>query len=486
MSELPTRVDQGQKKRSLPTDDVSSLRLCVRVEVGSHRKQADMALPASSCVAEMLDEVIQLMHAPTLSGSWEVVTAAGSPLDAHEPLNKLGLRHGDVIVIRPSSGAQPPVIRDAAEALAHSVQHSPFARGTASCACLVGVALLCGIGAKLPFPPAVGLSLAAMLAVGLAIWSRAALFIPSIAALVAGIVAVAVLGPAIVPSPEAIMAGLNAETFSSSWSVALSLAGVAAIICAALFFLLMQEKAHITATIVVGIALSSAGFGAFIYRPSATDSATPDWQWLYPSIGIVVTVMLIFLSFGPQVVAKMAGLKVPQLPTAGQELSVSDIDHDQIPAKSAAAQSIARGLVLGVGLSISLSMVVASISIVRVLLVPHAYLFWFALCVWLALVLHAHRHRSALDTWALWIPAQLAIVCATLAAAWLDNPWLLGLCALVALLMVSSLLWANRIPTIEPTTVVWIERAEALAIAACIPLALQVAGIFAMIRGLSL
>ena len=37
---------------------------------------------------------------------------------------------------------------------------------------------------------------------------------------------------------------------------------------------------------------------------------------------------------------------------------------------------------------------------------------------------------------------------------------------------------------LEPTTIVWFERAEALALAACLPLAAHLAGLFDLIRGL--
>ena len=45
-------------------------------------------------------------------------------------------------------------------------------------------------------------------------------------------------------------------------------------------------------------------------------------------------------------------------------------------------------------------------------------------------------------------------------------------------------LWLPRLPNLEPTTVVWFERAEAAAIIAVIPLAVQLTGVFAVIRGL--
>ncbi|HHU68445.1 MAG TPA: hypothetical protein GXZ33_11505 [Corynebacterium sp.] len=45
-------------------------------------------------------------------------------------------------------------------------------------------------------------------------------------------------------------------------------------------------------------------------------------------------------------------------------------------------------------------------------------------------------------------------------------------------------LWVPRVPEVEPTTVVWWERAESLALAASLPLAAHLAGLFVLIRGL--
>lgn len=53
-----------------------------------------------------------------------------------------------------------------------------------------------------------------------------------------------------------------------------------------------------------------------------------------------------------------------------------------------------------------------------------------------------------------------------------------------ALLIIVGPVWVPKVQDLEPTTMVWLERAESLAVAACLPLALQVIGVFAMIRGL--
>ena len=48
----------------------------------------------------------------------------------------------------------------------------------------------------------------------------------------------------------------------------------------------------------------------------------------------------------------------------------------------------------------------------------------------------------------------------------------------------ATVAWAPRVPDVEPTTIVWFERAEIAATIAVIPLAVHLTGLFDMIRGL--
>ena len=63
--------------------------------------------------------------------------------------------------------------------------------------------------------------------------------------------------------------------------------------------------------------------------------------------------------------------------------------------------------------------------------------------------------------------------------------WVLSvIVGLIVVAMLSVPVWAGKLQQIEPTTIVWFERAEALALAACLPLAAHLAGLFEFIRGL--
>ena len=116
-----------------------------------------------------------------------------------------------------------------------------------------------------------------------------------------------------------------------------------------------------------------------------------------------------------------------------------------------------------------------------------------ALCVTTAgaVVMHAARHGRALASWALMLLAMTACLatclCATHAVAnsGLADAWAPILVAcLVLLAMLSAPLWAPKVAGLEPTTIAWFERIESLAIAASLPLAAHLAGVFVLIRGL--
>ena len=108
-----------------------------------------------------------------------------------------------------------------------------------------------------------------------------------------------------------------------------------------------------------------------------------------------------------------------------------------------------------------------------------------------AVVMHAARHGRALANWALMLLAITACLttclCASHAVAdsGLADAWAPTLIAgLVLIVMMSTPLWAPQVAGLEPTTIAWFERVESLAIAASLPLAAHLAGVFVLIRGL--
>ena len=73
---------------------------------------------------------------------------------------------------------------------------------------------------------------------------------------------------------------------------------------------------------------------------------------------------------------------------------------------------------------------------------------------------------------------------AAAAAAKTGHPACIAVAALAALAAAATVAWAPRVPDVEPTTIVWFERAEIAATIAVIPLAVHLTGLFDMIRGI--
>src|SRR5699024_9434793 len=109
-----------------------------------------------------------------------------------------------------------------------------------------------------------------------------------------------------------------------------------------------------------------------------------------------------------------------------------------------------------------------------------------ALCVSVAgaVLLHAARHRQAVAAWS-WLAVGLtAGVGAAVAAAHPGHPVQRAAALRGAAAGLSAPVWASRVPDLAPPAVVWWERTESLALAAALPLAAHLAGLFLLIRGL--
>ena len=70
------------------------------------------------------------------------------------------------------------------------------------------------------------------------------------------------------------------------------------------------------------------------------------------------------------------------------------------------------------------------------------------------------------------------------AAAKTGHPACIAVAALAAIAAAATVARAPRVPDVEPTTIVWFERAEIAATIAVIPLAVHLTGLFGLIRGL--
>lgn len=419
------------------------VRVTLRITAATYRRSVDVSLPTSSSLSEVLPELARLIQLPDVGRPWEFTTAAGAPLDPHVPLDALKLRDGHIICVRPAQPVEPPVVRDAAEALLAAGDETRPAAGLGA----LGSAAGAGAAGILTGSALIGLAAAACIALAVAVVAR------SKALFTAGAAAAAT-------ATAAWVAGGTELTFASRTDLAFGL------LCGC-----GASLALIAAGAISG--LIGARGGASL----ATVAAIAGASAALPALAVLLGVGAVMAS--PAIATRVAGLEIPRVPTAGQDLDVADAHQVDVDARAATARLITDGIAAGVAISCIPALALLAWD-------GGWWVFAFALCVAGSLIIHAARHHAPVPRVALCVTALAAVVAACTAVARMDSPHpaLMVAAGLVALVCSTAAVWAPKVPELEPTTLVWLERAEAAAIIAVIPLAVFLTGAFDAIRGL--
>lgn len=410
------------------------LRLTVRVHVGTFHRDIDLSIPLTSAIAEILPEVLALAEAPHITRPWRASTAAGAGLDMSAPLSTLSLDHGHVLVLTPAEPVDAPIIRDAAEALVARTT-GLGARSGLTVASLTSAAMLAGL--LIDVSPALAFGGASVLLTITVLYARRRHAL-SLAAIVAASLAAG--------------AYVSGNQLPDQWLWPVSAAAGTALVATVVFTLLDALGPRSAAALVTAPALLILAITA---GPAAT---------------IVGGVIL--LTLAPGLVTGLAGLEVPRLPTAGQDLSIADGYQTDVDTRAVLAQKLLDGTCLGVGLLVVPSVVTLGAGLAPQLL---------CLAVAGATLLHAARHRPAVPAWSLTVIGLAALGATVLAAD--DRPTTL-IAAGATALAATAVWWAGRIQDTSPTTAAWWERLELAAVIAVLPLAAWVGGLFAFVRGL--
>ncbi|MBF9010170.1 type VII secretion integral membrane protein EccD [Corynebacterium phoceense] len=459
----------------------TSVRVTVRAHAGRFHKQIDVSLPVEASLDEVLGEVTDLLGAPLLSTPWRAVTPAGRALDHTVPLRETPLSDGALILLRPHTPTAAPVIRDAAEALAAVGTGAP-ARALAATWSVLGLLLAAALGTGalrlvLPLHLAGGTSCATAAACALVLHAWA----PGARALGTASVAFA-----------AVSAGLAVGTPR----LGLLAAALAATTMVGLLHVLHRGTALLAGATLTGALLACvAGLGGLLPGMSGPRAAlsladAPGHASAAAALSLATCVAIILA--GPSLATRAAGLRVPQLPTAGEEPTEDELGDILDPLADSRARR-ARELYEGALLACALACIPALGFLVRGVAagLPGGWVAGLAAAMSGAFLLHAARHASARGTWLLMVGAAGGVIalCAlaviAVSAGFATGTWVLLIAAvLIAATAATACLWAPRVARLEPTTLVWFERAEALALTAIVPLALHIAGVFVLIRGL--
>lgn len=473
------------------------LRLTIRIHADSFHKEADVALPLSSSLGELMAELTDLVDAPAIASPWRASTASGRTIDLTAPLAATPLAEGSILVLTPREERPAPVIRDAAESLAaqshdDTTSAIPIVWAWAGLAAAFAVAWVL----SLPTVACSGLAIAAFV---LALWTRAlSLVMLTLAAGAAS--GWALISPALADAPYA------ALTTSATLLAAL-------LAC----HLTRLSTVRITsgALTIAGLVLIAAV--SYLLPGLSGNSGIGTSHGTAAAAGAVIA-GVIMLATAPALTIATAGLKVPQLPTAGQDLAVSDELQPDVDDRATRAGYAYEGICCAIALCLIPALIALSFTGAGTLVATDGTVddagsaatigsriavlfgtgltglgFVQALCVSVAgtVVMHAARHGRVLASWALMLVAMVACLTACLcavhaiAADGLAGAWApTVVAALLLTAMLSAPLWTAKMSEVEPTTIAWFERIESLTIAACLPLAAHLAGIFELIRGL--
>lgn len=395
-----------------------------------------------------------MIDAPQIDRPWRASTAAGAPLEMHAPLHQLKLFDGAFITFHPEEPPTPPVVRDAAESLTAAAAGARETRGLDLAAGVVGACAIAALVSKAaPLPMAIFAG-AALLLVTAVLRASGMLFLLATAGVSAAV--------------GAWVAGPPRQWFGGT-DVALGALGASATAAAAIAAgasVGLAAPAGVAAVLTCAVLTATGAIGAWL--PGALAPA---------ALTVLGGVCLVAAT--PRLATRAAGLEIPRIPTAGEEFSSADGYQADVDARSERA----------VALAAAISCAVAGCAIPALVACAWrggGWAFAFSLATAGAFGLHTLRHHYPLPRLALGAVTLAGIAGCVLAVVRTPgaHPAMVAVAAVAAACAADTPLWLPRLPKLEPTTVVWFERAEAAAIIAVIPLAVQLTGVFAAIRGL--
>ncbi|KUO17523.1 type VII secretion integral membrane protein EccD [Streptomyces dysideae] len=459
-----------------PTVALPAREIC-RVTVEGPTSRADLALPVSTSIAELLPAL--LPHVVTdpadRGGPWVLQRLGEDPLDPDGTPELLGLRHGDVLHLRPEDNPLGTLnFDDIADGVAHSLGRQPgqwrpeltrrltLALAALTLAGLAFTVLRTGPG---PLTAAVCALIALILAVGCVIGRQAAA--ESGAVRTAGLAACAFAGFAGLALPRAADGGYN----PGITGLAAALSGVALVATALLAFdaLPLTVAGTVLATAAV-TAIGVALFAALEWDPART-------------AGTIAVAMFVLGHFAPNLSLRLARLRVPHLPHDAQELQ-EDIEPE--PEERVARRVAIASTYLDI---LSASSAVAYAVAFWLLAHHHGWVGWLMPLVFsCAVVLYARGQTGVLQrvSGVLAGGFGFAVVLIERAAGTGADRWgtVSGVLFVAAVLL---LVGAWRLPTsrLRPVWGHIGDILELLSAIALLPLLLQLLHVYAYFRGLA-
>lgn len=427
----------------------------------------DLALPADMYIGQLMPAILDIVHCdsvlPVTGRRWWLSRLGDSPLDESMTLNDNNIRDGDVLLLTATEPSAPErVVCDPSHALARhgSGGGGPILRTVPAICCVllcaVGAATLAWSAARTPSAAhiATGACVAVAAVVG-AVVVRRRHYLSVPLSLIAVFFAAAVGFLAVPPGPPG--TGL--------------LLACAAAFAAAILMLRVTGCGRICLT---AIATVSALTGAVAI-------AVVMWGLQANAAGAALaTISLATLGVAPRLSMALSGIS-PSMPDIDD---TDDAMPETVAAKAELTHRTLTGLVCGASMSASLGAASVVLGQIRH---PGSALrdMTFTAVVAIILLLRVRTHADVLRRIGLAISATIAAT-AGFAAAAIEAPGQAPLASALAAAAGAAALGCLTELTMGPITVRAVEVVENVMLAAVLPLACWVGGVYGLARGLSL
>ncbi|MEU0681826.1 MULTISPECIES: type VII secretion integral membrane protein EccD [Streptomyces] len=331
--------------------DTQTASLC-RVTVRAPARTVDLAVPSDVPVADLLPTVIgyggdDLEETGLEHGGWVLQRLGGPPLDPESTLDSLGLRDGEELHLRPRTEALPEVhIDDLVDGIADGMGRRPHGwspeagrrllRGLAAATLALGIVLLAMPGTA-GWIRAVAASAAGLLLIaGAGSASRAVG--DAGAGSVLGLMAAPYFALAGWLLPGGDLGGVDGDAVLGARLLAASAAGGAGTVLA-----LAAVGVHPALFIGTACVAAAGALGAALI----TLDLTPQ-----QAAGVVAVVVVLFGGFVPSLSFRLAGMRMPPLPTNVQQLQqgIDPYSSSDVDARSALADGWMTALYGAIGL----------------------------------------------------------------------------------------------------------------------------------------
>lgn len=447
-----------------------------RVTLLSPRRRVDVALPTDVPLAELVPLVLELIGEPRRPHTpvpWRFAGPTGGPLPPGATLEGLGVVDGELLRIGPHAPAPtPPVFDDPVDALAATA----------------------GPGG------AVGARLRAAIAVGAAVLTAAVLALtPLVAAAVAAAtdsttmvltVLLAVTGTAVClgqaggrgAGPAPVTAAVCAAVFAAAggWAAVPGVPGSGQLLAAAAAAGTAAAIGQVLVRVVAPALVAIVGAAVVLVGVAVVRL----WAEV-PVLSLAAGAGALALGVGPllpRVALRLAGLPRPAVPTTAEELAGDQLDQLS-PAELAERADLARGFLAG--LVAGAAAVVAGAAVV----VAAAGSWTGPVLAGVLVAVLGLRTRGYADP----APARASLLAALVGAAGVAAVLAFGGGPVVRLVVaaatgaaaLAAVFAAGRAePITSPVSRRAVDLVEGALMAAAIPLALGVMGIYTLVRGL--